>query len=412
MTKTITPINLSPKQIWSINRAEKRINLWVGAVRSSKTWATLFRWVKYICEAPPGDLLVIGKTSRTVYRNIIRPLEDFLGSAVSFSYGKGELDILGKKCFVIGANDERSEGIIRGMTCAGALGDEVTLWPESVFKMLLSRMSVDGAKMFGTTNTDNPNHYLKKDFIDRRHELNMIVFRFMIEDNPYLSREFVNSLKKEYTGIWYRRFIEALWCIAEGAVYDFFEEKLPYVIKIIPHAKYKVLGIDYGTGNPTTFGLYGVNHFTKPKIWLEREYYYDSRRMKRQKSDSEYADDLIDFVDKDKPLYTIIDPSAASFKVELRNRRNFSSMILDANNDVIDGIRTVTKMWKSGDYAIHESCVSSIEETYSYVWDPRSQQRGIDAPKKENDHTKDRDRYVLHTLYGEDVIDYEKLTQF
>jgi len=408
--KDKTRLRLSPKQIWSIQRATKRINLWVGSVRSSKTWATIFKWIKYVCTAPPGDLLILGKTHRSLYRNVIRPMEEFLGNSVNHSFGKGEVDIFDRKCFIVGANDERAEGVIRGMTCAGALGDEVTLWPESVFKMLLSRMSVTGSQFFGTTNTDNPQHWLKKEFIDRIGELDMRVFTFLLEDNPFLAREFVRNLKKEYTGIWYRRFIEALWCIAEGAIYDFFEERKPFVISKLHQAKYKVLGIDYGTGNPTTFGSYGCNHFKRPKVWLEREYYYDSKKEERQKSDSEYADDLFEFAGGEKYLYTIIDPSAASFKAELR-RRNWNSIIIDANNDVLDGIRTVSKMWKNGEYAIHESCEASKEETYGYVWDPRAQQRGEDKPVKTADHTKDRDRYVLHTLFGEEMIDYEKLTK-
>ena len=403
-------IVLHPKQRWSIKRATRRINIWEGAVRSSKTWATIFKWIQYLCTAPEGDLLMIGKTHRTIYRNLIRPMESFLGNAINYSYGRGEVNIFDRKCFVIGANDERAEGIIRGMTCAGALGDELTLWPESVFKMLLSRMSIEGAQLFGTTNADNPNHYLKKEIIDRKNELDLAVFKFLIEDNPSLSRTFVRNLKKEYTGLWYNRFILALWCIAEGAIYDFFINKMPYVTKKIPTHKYKAVGIDYGTGAPTTFGLYGVNMFKKPKIWLEREHYYDSKKGKKQKSDSEHADDLEDFVDGEKVLYTIIDPSAASFKAELRNR-NFNSILMDGNNDVLDGIRTVHRMWKNGEFTIHESCENSIDETYSYVWDMRAQERGEDKPKKENDHTKDRDRYVLHTLFGSPMLDYEKLTK-
>jgi len=404
-------IILSPKQRWSINRADARINLWVGSVRSSKTWATLFKWIEYVCTAPKGDLLLLGKTNRSVYRNIIRPLEEFLGNSVSYKSGKGELDMFDRKIFVVGANDERSETVIRGMTCAGALGDEVTLWPKSVFNMLLSRMSVNGAKFFGTTNTDNPMHWLKMDYMKRVGELDLKIFEFMLEDNPFLPKDYVRNLKKEYTGLWYRRFILALWCIAEGAIYDFFEEREPFVIKKFPISKYKVVGVDYGTGNPTTFGMYGVNPFAKPKCWLEREYYYDSKKEHRQKSDDEYADDLIDFVGNETPMYTIIDPSAASFKVALINKR-YKSILINADNEVINGIRTVGTMWSSGNFAVHYSCEDCITETFGYIWDKNAQRRGEDKPIKFNDHAQDRNRYVLHTIFGgEGILDYSQLTQ-
>jgi PBSX family phage terminase large subunit len=404
-------IILSPKQRWSINRSNARLNLWVGSVRSSKTWATIFKWIQYICTAPKGDLLLLGKTNRSVYRNIIRPMEEFLGNNVNYMSGKGELDIFDRKMFVVGANDERAEGVIRGMTCAGALGDEVTLWPESVFNMLLSRMSVTGSQFFGTTNTDNPMHWLKKNIMERVGELDLKIFEFMLEDNPYLSRDFVRNLKKEYTGLWYRRFILALWCIAEGAIYDFFEEREPFVIKKLPTAKYKAVAIDYGTGNPTTFGMYGINNQTKPKCWLEREYYYDSKKQQRQKSDDEYADDLIDFVGNEKPMYTIIDPSAASFKVSLINKR-YNSIIINADNDVVNGIRTTGTMWSSGDFAVHTNCKNTIGETYGYIWCPNAQKRGEDKPKKINDHAQDRNRYILQTIFGgEGILDYSQFTQ-
>jgi len=405
-------VDLSPKQRWSFNRANKRINIWEGAVRSSKTWVSIVRYIHYILNAPKGDLLLVGKTQRTAYRNVIRPMEEMLGDEMHYFSGKGEIEFAKRKIFVVGANDERSEGIIRGMTGAGAYCDEVTLLPESFFTMLLSRLSVPNSKLFGTTNTDNPNHWLKKKFFNRSKELNMAIFKFFLEDNPYLGIDFIKSLKKEYTGLWYKRFIESLWCIAEGAIYDFFDDKRPYVYKYtdLPKAKYKVIGIDYGTGNPTAFGLFGVNPFTYPKIWLEKEYYYDSRIAQRQKTDEEYAKDYLDFVGNEKVSYIIIDPSALSFKTQLRKEK-LTGTLVDANNDVLDGLRTQSRMLKHGEYAICDRCINTIDEYFGYVWDAKAQDKGEDKPIKMNDHTKDFERYVLHTLYGGDFINYEEFTE-
>src|SRR5690625_7400637 len=106
------------------------------------------------------------------------------------------------------------------MTIAGHYGDEITLWPESYFAQSLARMSVAGAKMIGTTNPDSPNHWLKKDWIDA--DKGVVSRKLTIEDNEHLPADFVESLKREYTGLWYKRFIEGLWVSAEGAVYDMF----------------------------------------------------------------------------------------------------------------------------------------------------------------------------------------------
>lgn len=399
---------LSKKQIWSILKAIKRINLWEGSVRASKTWASLVAWIKFIAVAPEGDLLMTGKTDRSLYRNVLKPMQDFLGDDFQYKMGRGECTLWDRVIHIVGANDERAEGKIRGMTCAGAYGDEVSLWAISFFKMMLSRMSVYGAKFFGTTNADAPKHPLKTEYIDRVNELDMALFHFTLDDNIFLPPEFIANLKKEYVGLWFKRFILGLWVMAEGAIYDFFDEKL-HVIKKVPRADRYIVSIDYGTGNPTAWGLYGMRNKGMPRCWLEREYYYDSKKEGGQKTDSEYSDNLRDFLGDLTPNKIILDPSAASFKAQLR--KDGFLFINDADNTVLDGIRTQAKLLKSGFYAICQGNPHTVEEYGGYCWDEKAQMRGEDKPIKRYDHTKDHERYLLQTVYGGQTIDYEKLTQ-
>lgn len=400
-------LSLSPKQRWSIREANKRINLWEGSVRSSKTWASLFAWIRYIGHAPDGDLLMTGKTDRALYRNVIKPMQNFLGSDFKYWQGRGEASLWGRTIHIVGANDERSEGKIRGMTCAGAYGDEVSLWPQSFFKMMLSRMSMEGSQFFGTTNPDSPYHWLKTDFIDRVTELDMASFHFLIDDNPFLPKSYIENLKNEYIGLWYKRFILGLWVIAEGAIYDFWNEKI-HCIKRRPIAKNWYCSIDYGTGNPTGFGLFGYNPNSMPRIWLDREYFYDARAVGRSKTDSEFSADLKEFLGDIVPKKIIVDPSALSFKTQLK--RDGFLFVQDANNDVLDGIRTQARLLKNGTYAVGDDCEHTKKEYGGYVWDERAQKRGEDKPIKENDHTKDFERYMLHTVFGDKKLDLEKLT--
>ena len=166
---------------------------------------------------------------------------------------------MGREVYVVGANDERAEAKrIRGATFAGALVDEATIVPESFFRMLLSRLSVDGAKLFATTNPDSPYHWLKTQFIDREAELDLKVFKFNLEDNPSLSQNYIKALKSEYQGLWYRRFINGEWVLAEGSVYDFFDQKIHCRREPPSYAKYYVAGVDYGTANPFAAVLSGL----------------------------------------------------------------------------------------------------------------------------------------------------------
>jgi hypothetical protein len=81
---------LSVKQASSIITANSRINLWEGAVRSAKTWSTLYRWIRYMVEAPKEDLLIVGKTRGSAVRNIIKPLQTLMGSSVKWFDSRSE----------------------------------------------------------------------------------------------------------------------------------------------------------------------------------------------------------------------------------------------------------------------------------------------------------------------------------
>jgi PBSX family phage terminase large subunit len=407
---------LSPKQKKVIRLSNARLNILEGSVRSSKTVAFLWRWIKYVGGAPPGDLLMIGKSMGSLYRNLVRPLQDLLGNQMDYFPGKHEIDLWGRKIFCFGAYDEGSEGTLRGMTAAGALGDELTLWPKSFFMTLLARLSVKGAQFFGTTNPDSPYHYIKTDFLDRE-DLNLYQEHFVIDDNPFLDPQYVEDLKKEYVGLWYKRFIEGLWVQAEGAVYDFFDEATHTKdLFALPRAQSHGVAVDYGTDNPTCFLLFGERQsdiITTPKMprcWCMKEYYYDSKKTSRQKTDEEYADDFVDFIKGVEPGNIYIDPSALSFITALK-RRGIAN-IRDTDNSVIDGIRTQASMLKNGDYVVCRGCRQTIQDYGAYCWDARAQKNGEDKPLKQNDHTKDPERYYLYNRYGVKKLNYERLTRW
>jgi PBSX family phage terminase large subunit len=181
---------------------------------------------------------------------------------------------------------------------------------------------------------------------------------------------------------------------AEGAIYDMWDPAVHvYKDQPFPVQDYYV-SIDYGTANPTAFLLFGVNG--KQALCL-KEYYYDSSKSQRQMTDAEYAVEFKKFVGDLKIKSVIIDPSAASFRTQLRKDGWF---VRDANNDVLDGIRTVSTMLHERRLYVHESCKNLIRELPGYAWDPKAQQHGEDKPMKVNDHAVDAARYFCHTVMG------------
>ena len=377
-----------------------------GAVRSGKTFASLFAFAEFAHRQKHGDLIITGKTERTIKRNVVSPMIELFGSKrVRYVQGSGELYLSGRRMYLVGANDERAEERVRGFTAAGAYSNELSLHPKSVVDQVIARCSLPGAKYFGDTNPDSPFHYLYTDFLANQEALDSGDVRrvqFGLDDNPVLDEAYKERLYRLYSGVWLKRMVHGLWVVAEGAIYDMFEADGPLVVDALPPASAfdsGRIGVDYGTGNPTVFLLL-CREAATGRWYVVKEYYYDSRARGRQKTDAEYSRDFRDFVEGYEHLLKSIevDPSAASFKLQLR--RDGVKAVKDADNEVLDGIRTVAAALNTERLFIHCSCVETIKSLSVYAWDPKAQDRGEDKPIKENDHPADALRYVCRRIFG------------
>ncbi|MFN3283496.1 MAG: PBSX family phage terminase large subunit, partial [Pseudothermotoga sp.] len=396
-----------------ICNADAFINILEGSVRSGKTIASIVAWIEYVRTSPHTKFLMTGNTSDTLYRNVIEDIENILGDMVRYNKSskggaklifkfpnldypaKSKKRHIHKICYCVGAHDERSENKIRGLTVAGWYADEITLHPESFVKQAINRMSLAGARAFWTTNPDSPYHFIKTEFIDKAKEKGYKVWHFELDDNLALSKEYKENLKKAYAGVWYKRMVLGLWVLAEGIIYDMFNEEL-HVVDHLPAMSRWYISIDYGTANPTVFSLMGISR--DGNWYIAKEYYYDGRKSMRQKTDSEYSKDLQQFI-KDCgviPSAIFIDPSAASFIVQLR--KDGVKGIKQADNEVLDGIRKGATLLGQKKLFVHRSCVNHRREFQSYSWDPKAPQKGIDQPLKENDHSADAVRYCINSV--------------
>lgn len=385
---------LSDKQIKSFNEADARFNIWVGAVRSGKTFSSILKLIDIIKNGPPGSGMIIGVNRDTIQRNVLLELYKFLGFSPP-STKTTETKLYGRNIYFVGAHDEGAVRRIQGSTLAFAYVDECACIPQPFFNMLLSRLSVKDAQLLATTNPEHPRHWLKKNFIDREHELDMKSWHFTLEDNPSLDPKYVESLKKEYTGAWYQRLILGEWVAASGLIYDRFDELNLYEEKK-SNPLYYIMGIDYGTSDATAAVICAITPNQWPQICVEKEYYYDSKKEGKQKTDDELADDLVEFMGYRNIRSIYVDPSAASLKVELRNR---NLPVLDAKNDVLPGIRTVAKFIAGKSLVVHKSCTNLIETLQSYLWDPKASDRGIDKPLHAVSHHPDSLRYAIYSAF-------------
>lgn len=410
-------VAFSPAQVAFLQESTARVNMCDGSVRSGKTIVTGFRFLIFVALAQKmsGALVIAGRTRDSAWRNVIQPMQDpalfgELAKQVVGVYGAPTVKILGRTVHVLGGHDTSSELSLRGLTVAGCLLDEVTTIHVNFFKQMLARMSVSGAQMFATTNPGSPSHWLKVDYLDRigskKNPLkSWKYFKFLLSDNPGNSRKYVRDLKDEYTGLWYKRFIEGLWVAAEGAIFDFWDPDefvvpwatLPNITRLFG------IGVDYGTTHATGVIMLGLGD--DDKLYYVDEWRYEADGKSNRLNDDTMARRLKAWLDEPHlpphcdqslvPEWTVVDPAAGSFKVMLSDR-GFENVI-DADNTVLYGIRLLSSMLTSKKLYVSDRCEGMIGEMPNYSWDAKSVALGIDKPLKVADDSIDPARYILVT---------------
>lgn len=398
------PDPLAPKQVKFIAESTKHWNLAHGSVRSGKTVGTLWRFMQAAYECPDSQIFMVGHSSDTIYQNAIRLLLESPQFTVfrpfcTWQPGERVLRYRDKKIKTLGAKDEGAIGNFQGKTMSLVYCDEMTLYPESIIDMIDTRLSNPHSMGFASMNPSFPSHKLKQ-WIDKADEgdSNYYALHFTLDDNPYLDPSYKNRIKASLSGVFYKRNYLGLWVLAEGAIFDCFDKAIHVVKKPPRCADYWIVGIDFGTSNSFACLVIGVstgNNTQQGKcLWVEKEYYWDSKKQGRQKTNSQYADDVQELLEPYAIKGIYMDPSAASMRLELQKR---GMHVVQADNDVLNGIQTMVSEMGKGNLFICSECKNTIREIEQYVWDEKKSKQGEDEPVKKADHSCDALRYCIQT---------------
>lgn len=379
-----------------------------GSIRAGKTFPMSMSFVEWaFYNFDEHSFAICGKTIGSIRRNVIlwlKPLLKLRGYDVHEKLGDKVL-ILSKNgktnyFYLFGGMDESSQDLIQGFTLAGVLFDEVALMPESFVNQATGRCSVEGSKLWFNCNPGSPSHWFKMNWLDKAKEKGFIHIHFMMEDNPSMSEAkrltYYNRWAKG--GVFFKRFILGLWVMAEGAIFDCltddnFYTKLPLSAWHLERCTYTT-GVDVGTQNAQVY-LLGIDD--GDTLWIEKEYFYSGRQSEVQKTHSQYGDDYDSFVSGFPVSKAVLDPAAASFKAELRNRGH---RVKDADNEVIEGIRWMLSVIGCRKVKINKSnCPNLIRQMYSYVWDTKPTEKGKEQPLKKDDDGPDCLRYLLKEVF-------------
>jgi PBSX family phage terminase large subunit len=401
------PLGQKQLEILRFRRTSYSYLICDGAVRSGKTSLMMVGFVDDAMERFNAQRFgICGKTVDSAIKNVIEPYISMRYAQQSYQIKwsrSGKILTITKggvtNIFeVFGGKDESSYMLIQGRTLAGCLIDEVVLQPRSFVEQAITRCSVTDSKIWFSCNPAGTQHWFNQEWILHAEERNALHLHFVLTDNPGLSPETIQRYEQAFSGVFYRRYILGEWVDAEGLVYPFFaanEDTYLFKDSIAGLEGRFFVSIDYGTHNPCSMGLWVVNNGKAIRI---KESYYDSTKTKVQRTDEEHYSELERLVKGYYIQSVIVDPSAASFIETIRRHGRF--VVIQANNDVINGIRCVGSLLQAGLIKIHESCADSRREFGLYAWDEKSSE---DRVLKEFDHAMDDIRYFCYTIFAPEV---------
>lgn len=376
-----------------------------GAVRAGKTIDNIAAFAALIQKGTPDRIhLATGSTAANAKLNIGAAngygLENIFRGRCRWTKYKGNEALIitshGRDYVVIFAGGGKADSFkkIRGNSYGMWIATEINLHHEDTIKEAFNRQLASRLRrVFWDLNPSSPAHWIYTDFIDRfpsQFGDRYNYCHFTIRDNATITPQRLAEIEAQYDkgSIWYRRDILGERCIAEGLVYQCFNDSC--IVDEVPESGEYYISIDYGTMNPFSAGLWCINGDKAVRI---KEYYYNGRAARAQRTDEDYCANVIELAKGYDIKEVIIDPSAASFITALQ-RKGFKTR--KADNDVLNGIHRVADYLMGGNIKIHRCCKDAINEFGLYSWDDKA--TDADTVIKENDHAMDEIRYFASTV--------------
>ena len=384
----------TPKQIEILKRVKEKDFFILGLHGAKRTGKTVInndiflrelRRVRKIADKlkiKEPMYILAGVSSKTIQNNVLQELYNRYELDIKFDK-HNSFTLFGVKVVQAFTGTIAGLGGIRGMTAFGAYINEASLANETVFKEIISRCSGDGARIVFDTNPDNPEHWLKKEYIDSKSE-NIISYHFELDDNTFLSPRYIQNIKESTpSGMFYDRDIRGLWVTGEGVVYSDFDSNKHFINDVdnIEFETY-IAGVDWGYSHFGSIVVFGID---KLNNW-----YLLEEHAKQFKEIDYWADVALDI----KARYGNINFYCDSARPEHVERfRREKIRAINADKSVLSGIEEVARLIKLNRFFVLSSKVKQFKkEIYNYIWDERT-----GDPVKENDDVMDSMRYAVYS---------------
>lgn len=294
-------MQLSRKQNEYIVNANCRWNIKSGAVRSGKSYVDTAFMIPYRIRersGKPGLNVILGVSKESIERNVLQPMREiYTSKLIGTINNRNVANVCGEDVYCLGAEKISQVAKIQGSSIKYAYGDEVAKWNKEVFRMLQSRLDKTYSCFDGACNPENPTHWLKE-FLDSDADIYLQHYR--IFDNPYLPKEYVQNLCKEYEGtVYYDRYIEGLWKRAEGSIYRRFADNPDSFIKKpdIEHISRIDIGVDFG-GNKSGHSFVATAKYVNGEVQPVMSRRYINKDYPQGIDANVLADIFVEFLDE------------------------------------------------------------------------------------------------------------------
>lgn len=387
---------LSTKQrkvVECIRTEDPKILICSGAKRAGKTYLLTYAFLAHAASFRGQGLSFIlgGATQASLRRNVLDDMESIMRQDITLDKTNG-FKLFGNKVYCFDGQNSDAWKKVRGFTAAGAFLNEGTALHNDFVKEVISRCSYPGARIFIDTNPENPQHYIKTDYIDKDGQrlssgrVNIRAFSFTLFDNEALDREYVESIVKSTpSGMYTDRDIYGRWVSPEGVVYPDFKQKLyvsPAAIAGMDFERY-FAGVDWGYEH---FGAIAVCGVRSDGVIVVTDIYA------AQHEEIDYWTEIAQGI---KERYGNVNFYCDDARPEHVTRfRREHIRAINAKKSVLSGIEQVGKGFKTGTLLIRDDNKRFRDEIYQYVWDDKS---GL--PVKQYDDVLDALRYAVYTDY-------------
>lgn len=382
---------ITTKQKEFIHESNKVWNLKIGAVRSGKTYIDFFYEIPKQARAMKdldGLFVLMGVSQSTIERNILEPMRSLYGERMvgNIQTSRSLVKLFGQDFHVVGHEKANAVKRIQGSSIKYCYVDECVAMNEEVFDMLKSRLDKDYSRCTMTGNPEEPSHFIKK-FIDE--EIEHIYYQhYILEDNPFLSPEYVERLKREYKGtVLEKRYIKGQWALAEGSIYPMLNEKHKVSLKEWEELKEDVrfvqVGVDFG-GNQSKTAFQATAVMNDKSIITIKEQRFELEED-IDKINQEFEKFIQDLTDQKYEIRIVRLDSAEQVIINSMRkyaRKGFISpkKLRNARKGAInERIRTYQRLLNLYKYRILETCTITYEAFENAVWSDKVDSKGKDV---------------------------------